>query len=160
VSVSNQHNYPLVVPKQATHAFHGEILPKQPIPLSIAKPRTALGKINFYAKKSLLLSGPIFGFGSAFLLTDISTQALHSGSAITAAVTFFATTVTLGSGVLSFGAGLGSLLRGDNEFSPLPPSQSYLLALQEEQENLIAPFSDWDNVFSKHDNRAKLEQII
>lgn len=160
MSVVDTPKSPLVVPKQVTHAFHGEILPKKSAILEIGKPENALGKLTFYAKKSLLLTGPTFSFGGAFLLADISSQALQSGSAPLTAATFLGTTAMLMSGILSFGMGLGSLLRGDNEFSPLSPSKSYLILQEKQKENIIVPFSDWDNVFSKHDNCNKPEQLL
>lgn len=151
------HPHSLVVPEQVVSAFQEEILPK-PIQAVLAHPKNLRGKVKRVFQKSTLLTAPVLALGSAGLFVlgpqflefnIISVMAVIGGGTIGTAL-----------GTLGTVSAAISVREGDNRFAPLPPTQKYLELQEEKQKNFIQPFEDWDAVFSKHDNRTKLSQIL
>lgn len=159
MSMVNQHRHPLVVPEQVAPAFQAEILPKEFHPVA-RNPEGKLEKFKYYAKKSSLISAPAIG-GTGLTLTSSALGMLHQGIDTPLGVHLLGMSglgLAFASLIVVFNS-LGNTLVGD--YSLVPWSSRKAKELEEKaQDDIIAPFTDWDNVFSKHDNRTKLNQIL
>lgn len=160
MSMVNQHRHPLVVPAQVAPAFHGEILPKEFHPVA-EKPKGKLAKFGYYAKKSSLISAPAIG-GTGIMLTSSALEMVHRGIDTPLGVHLFGMSglgLAFASLIVVFNS-VGNTIVGDYSMVPWSSRKGNKELEEKPQEDIIAPFTDWDNVFSKHDNRTKLNQIL
>lgn len=143
----------LVVPEKVIPAFQNSLLPR--ISPTVVEPKKTISRsLKAVFNKSTAISGPALAIGSMTGFVSFAQVDPNPDLFTLMGVTLAFMTGMVGG---SFGAvnSFISLINGDREFFPLPATKEYLQRELSKQDALITPFSEWDKVFAKNDDRMQ-----